>query len=77
MSQDWYERRDELESGMVFRTCEGGLVKLDRPVEGDATQWHVADLWGKSWAWMDSIVEPADLVEKVEDPTAEAEFSPG
>lgn len=39
---DWYERRDELEEGMVFTTGGGELVKLDREVPGDATKWFVA-----------------------------------
>jgi hypothetical protein len=58
---DWYERRHELESGMVFRDLQGDLVQLDRSVPGDATQWYVADWWNGSWAWMDSIIEPGDL----------------
>lgn len=58
---DWYERRDELRPGMVFRDYEGNLVKLDRDVPGDATKWYVATWWNGSWAWMDSTIEPGDL----------------
>ena len=58
---DWYERSNELESGMVFKDYQGDLVKLDRRVPGDGSQWYVATVWGDSWAWMDSIIEPGDL----------------
>lgn len=58
---DWYQRRHELECGMVFRDFEGDLVKLDRPVPGDGTRWYVATMWGDSWAWMDTQIEPGDL----------------
>ena len=70
-TEDWYDRRDELESDMVFRDYQGDLVKLDRQVPGDATQWYVADFSNGSWAYYDSTIEPGDLVERVPDPTME------
>lgn len=57
----WYERRDELQEGMVFMTTEGGIVRLDRCVPGDGTQWYVADWDGDTWAYYDSTVEPGEL----------------
>jgi len=63
---DWYDRRSELQEGQVFIDFQGGKVKLDRRVPGDGTQWYVADWWGDSWAYMDSKIEPGDLVERVE-----------
>lgn len=62
---DWYERRDELESGQVFTDYEGDRVMLDRRVPGDGTQWYVATWWGDSWSYMDTIIEPGDLREKL------------
>lgn len=59
---DWYERRDELMHGQVFRAQDGSIVKLDRRVPGDGTKWYVADWW-KGWAYMDSTIEPGDLCE--------------
>ncbi len=38
---DWYERRNELEQGMVFSSC-WGIVKLERMVPGDGTQWFAS-----------------------------------
>jgi hypothetical protein len=64
---DWYERRDELQPEMVFRDYHGDLVKLDRRVPGDGSQWYVAVRWGNSWSYDDSIIEPGDLVEKISD----------
>lgn len=71
--ENWYERRHELESGMVFDSCFG-VVKLDRQVPGDGTQWYVAD-WREAyhhpqrglvlggWCHQDSTIEPGDLLE--------------
>lgn len=58
---DWYERRHELEAGMVFEHAHGGLVKLDRTVPGDGTKWYVAD-WSNGWAYYDSTIEPGELM---------------
>ena len=62
----WYKHRDELRSGMVFRTRCWGTVKLDRPVPGDGTQWYVANLFDNlyyiSWCYGDNRVEPGDLI---------------
>jgi hypothetical protein len=57
---DWYERRDELKPGMVFKTQLGDIVKLDRRVPGDATQWYVED-WSNGWGCYDSTIEPGEL----------------
>jgi len=57
---DWYERRYELEEGMIFRNVHGELVKLDRSVPGDGTKWYVADWWN-GWSYMDSTIEPGEL----------------
>jgi hypothetical protein len=72
MATDWYERRDELEPGMVFQSCYG-VVRLDRRVPGDASQWYVAD-WvpstlhpNGSWAYYDSTIEPGDLTGRLPD----------
>lgn len=71
MRKDWYEHRDELRPGMVFRTADGDIVRLDRSVPGDATRWYVADWWGGSWAYLDSTIEPGDLMDAIEDFDAE------
>lgn len=70
MSQtDWYERRHELSHGQVFRIYNDSIVKLDRTVPGDATQWYVASWgdYGKAWAHCDEVIEPGDLVERLAD----------
>lgn len=67
---DWYERRDELEEGMIFRCADGDLVKLDRRVPGDGTRWYVAD-WSGYWRYEDGTIEPGDLVEEINDPAQE------
>ncbi|WP_343499210.1 hypothetical protein [Achromobacter denitrificans] len=58
---DWYERRRELEPGMIFRTAHG-VVKLDRGVPGDGTKWYVLDWNGDGWSAYDDTVEPGDLI---------------
>lgn len=68
MVENWYERQDELEYGMVFKSRSGSLLKLDHPVPGDGTKWFVATFWNGSWAYMEDTVEPADLVQRVDDP---------
>jgi hypothetical protein len=65
---DWYERRDELNCDDVF-TSANGLVKLDRRVPGDGTKWYAADWWNGSWAYMDSTIEPGDLIDRASDPS--------
>lgn len=68
MITDWYEKRDELRCGMVFRTLGDDLVKLDYPVPGDGTKWRVANWSGNSWAYYEDTIEPGDLVGRVPDP---------
>lgn len=57
---DWYERRNELQGGFVFRTVDGSIVKLDHRVAGDGTKWVVAD-WQNGWAHYENQIEPGDL----------------
>lgn len=71
---DWYERRHELEPGMVFRDYEGDLVKLDQRVEGDGTKWEIAVWWNGSWAYLQDTMEPGDLRDRVQDPAARSDF---
>lgn len=81
MSIDWYERRNELEPGMVFRSC-WGIVKLDDRVPGDATQWRVQSWYAGhpsipgyekgGWFCDDATIEPGDLTERLPDDYAGA-----
>lgn len=59
---DWYERRNELLDGQVFRTHDGSIVRLDRRVAGDGTKWFVADLDDVGFGYWDNTIEPGDLV---------------
>lgn len=68
-SEDWYERRRELEPDMIFIDYQGEVVRLDRTVPGDATQWYV-DFWdsrNQSWSSHDDVVEPGDLAKRLPD----------
>lgn len=56
---DWYERRHELEPGMVFQTTDG-VVQLHHSVPGDGTKWCVLD-WNNGWGYFGSTIEPGDL----------------
>lgn len=67
MSIDYYENRHLLKEDQVFKDRQGDMVKLDRRVPGDGTQWYVADWLDGSWAYMDNTVEPSDLVTLVLD----------
>lgn len=67
MSDYWYEHRDKLESGMIFKTYLGETVKLDRRVPGDGTKWYAAD-WCNGWAYYDGTIEPGELVCVVDSP---------
>jgi hypothetical protein len=60
---DWYQRRDELEPNMVFTDYEGDVVRLDRRVPGDGTQWYVATASGLNWIYDNITIEPGDLRE--------------
>lgn len=64
---DWYERRDELLAGQVFRCNDGTVVKLDRQVPGDGTKWYVQDWSGRGWSCEDGTVEPGDLKDRLSD----------
>lgn len=66
---DWYERRNELDPGMVFTTCYGGVVKLDYRVPGDGTKWRVLDWYRDHWSAEDGTIEPSDLIERLSKPT--------
>jgi len=68
MVQDFYELRHTLKVGDVFTDYEGDLVKLDRHVPGDATQWYAAVWSGADWSYDDHQLEPSDLRERVSDP---------
>lgn len=59
--RDWYERRNELFPGQIFRTYDGDVVLLDCTVPGDGTRWQVADLVDGNWAFYGNTVEPGDL----------------
>lgn len=74
---DWYERRDELDPGQVFRTYDDTIVRLDRRVPGDGTDWY-ADVWypglpGRPgyeegrWISDDHRLHPGDLTERLPD----------
>lgn len=60
--RDWYLNRDELQEGMIFRCRDGSVVKLDRRVPGDGTNWYVAD-WCNSWAYFDQTIHPSALAD--------------
>lgn len=67
---DWYERRGELEPGMVFSDYQGDLVKLERRVPGDGTRWEVAN-WNSytnGWTYDGNEVEPGELRTVEDDP---------
>lgn len=63
--------REALEEGQVYRDNTGYLVKLDRRVAGDGTQWFVATWCNNHWSYDDGIIEPSDLQCKVADPEKE------
>jgi hypothetical protein len=70
-SDYWYDNRHLLESGQIFALHDGSIVKLDRRVPGDGTQWYVASRYRgyaqngvtvpASWAYEDDVIEPGDL----------------
>jgi hypothetical protein len=63
---DWYERRDELRPGQVFRLRDGDFVRLDRTVPGDGTDWY-ADTGSGDGRWFadDARIHPSDLDEMI------------
>ena len=71
---DWYERRDELEEGMAFRTQSGNIVRLNRRMPADGSDWY-ADSWAPSripqehgvWLAYDERIHPGDLVERLKE----------
>lgn len=62
---DWYERRNELAPGQVFRCHDGSVVELDRMVPGDGTKWYVLDCEGDKRYCYESAIEPGDLLERL------------
>lgn len=74
MAADWYERRDELDPGMVFNSCYG-VVKLDHRKPGDGTNW-VVQTWYPAvpgyrerggWCHDEDSIHPGDLIERLPD----------
>lgn len=82
LKPDWYERRNELEPGMVFNSCYG-VVKLDRGVPGDGTKWYVQSWYpgipelagyeNGHWSCDDGTIEPGDLSDRLPDDYAGGE----
>lgn len=67
MATDWYARRDELEPGQVFRLHSGDLVRLDRRVPGDGTDWYAETGSGDGrWFADDYRLHPGDLAERLQ-----------
>jgi hypothetical protein len=65
---DFYARRDELRPGQVFRDQDGCIVRLDRAVPGDGTDWYVQE-WDNGWFVYDRRIHPCDLAERIDDPS--------
>lgn len=67
----WYENKNLLKEGMVFRTHYNDIVMLDRRVPGDGTDWFVIDRVGEGgeayWSKEDSAIHPGDLIERIVD----------
>jgi len=73
---DWYELRNELEEGQVFRSCYG-VVKLDHRKPCDGTDWVVQtwyagrpDVPGYEhghWSCDEDSIHPGDLIERLPD----------
>lgn len=61
---DYYQRRDELRSGQIFRTCGGDIVKLGRRLPGDGTDWLV-EHWYDGWSGEESRIHPGDLSQQL------------
>lgn len=66
---NWYDRRDELEVGMVFTSC-WGTVKLQDRTAGDGSLWDALSWNGRYWANDGTTVEPGDLEDLISDPEA-------
>lgn len=63
---DWYDRRHELRVDQVFREQSGLIVKLDRTVPGDGSDWYVLE-WHNGWFAYDRRIHPSDLAERLPD----------
>lgn len=70
MTIDWYERCDELEEAQIYLTHSGDIVKLDRRVPGDGTDWYVADWTGRNFSYTDTRLHPGELSERLKGPPA-------
>lgn len=68
MSDYWYDNRDRLNQGDVCTLENGSVVKLDRRVPGDGTDWYVLDYvqhyFDKHWYWTDndSKIHPSEIL---------------
>lgn len=73
MSDYWYDHRSELSPDNICILDDGSVVKLDRRVPGDGTDWYVLD-WTKSvyeesfyWSDNDSRIHPGDIKVVIKD----------
>lgn len=66
---DFYQRRDELRPGQVYRTCVGNIVRLARHLPGDGTDWLV-ETWDDGWRGEDDRIHPSELSERLPDPAS-------
>lgn len=67
----------EREPGQVYRTVYGSIVRLDRRVPGDGTDWYADDWYPGNpnvkgyerghWSCEDSRLHPGDLTERLSD----------
>lgn len=57
----YYDDWADLKPGMVVEDIEGDILKLDRRVPGDGTDWYCAIWMNDHFSYEDLRVHPADI----------------
>lgn len=68
-SDYWYDNKHLLRADMVFQCSDGSIIRLDRRIPGDGTEWYALEWIDGRWCAEDLTVHPGDFLEQLDAPS--------
>ena len=62
----WYDNKHLLRADMVFKCDDGSIIKLDRRIPGDGTEWYALEWLEDRWGAEDLTGHPGDFCEELD-----------